>query len=82
MQRNVVALIETRTVASSVEVVSVAEEGALRRLQVDWLLQLTPLAGPGALETRQETVEIRLGPGRKDEWKISSLSPVDFFRAR
>ena len=75
-RENVLALSATREIASSVRIEKVAVEEEAVRLQVDWLLQLTPLEQPGAVEHRQALVEI-LVRGKK----IASFSAPDGFLA-
>ncbi len=76
------ALAAQRTIASSVEIGPVREEeGGGLAVTVDWLLQLTPLRGPGPVETRQESLSLRFAK-RKGKWKIVALEPHDFFRSR
>ncbi len=76
------ALAAQRTIASSVEVGPVQEdEGGGLAVTVDWLLQLTPLSGPGPVEVRQENLSLRFVK-RKGKWKIAALEPLEFFRSR
>lgn len=79
LRENALALLATKTVASSVEIVEVDVEGDQARLKVDWLLQLTPQRELGAVERRREQVKIRIRLG--DRPKIVALEPVDLFRA-
>lgn len=80
LRRTVSALLAARTVASSVDVVSVTEGPGDRVAQVDWILQLTPIAGPGEIETRRRTVELTLAQQSSGSWRITSFDPVEFFR--
>lgn len=80
LRRRVSALLAARTVASSVDVVSVTESPGDRVAQVDWILQLTPIAGPGEVETRRQTVELTLAHQSSGAWRITSFDPVEFFR--
>lgn len=80
LRRTVSALLAARTVASSVDVVSVTEGPGDRVAQVDWILQLTPIAGPGEVETRRRTVELTLAQQSSGSWRITSFDPVEFFR--
>ncbi len=80
LRRTVSALLEARTVASSVEVVSIADGANGKAAQVDWLLQLSPIAGPGAVETRRQKVELTLAQQPSGVWRIASFAPADFFR--
>jgi len=80
LRRRVSALLEARTVASSVDVVSITEASGDRMAKVDWILQLTPIGGPGEVETRRQTVELTLSQESPGAWRIASFAPVDFFR--
>jgi len=80
LQRRVSALLEARTVASSIDVVSIADGAEGKVAQVDWLLQLTPINGPGEIETRRQTVAVALSQQSSGEWRISSFAPVEFLR--
>ncbi len=81
LRRDVTVLVETRTVASSVEITSLSADGDARQASVDWLLQLTPASGPGPLERRREALQLRIAK-RGKSWKIEALKPADFFRPR
>lgn len=80
LRRSVSALLGTRTVASSVDVISMSDTPDGRAAQVDWLLQLTPLAGPGEVETRRQKVDLTLAQQSPGAWRITSFTPVEFFR--
>lgn len=80
LQRTVTALLEARTVASSVDVVSISDGPDGKSAQADWLLQLTPIAGPGAVETRRQKVELTLSQQSSGGWRIASFAPVEFLR--
>ena len=79
LRTGVVVLTETRTIASSVQIDKTAFEGGVATLQVDWLLQLTPLRELGQVEQRRQAVEVRVRLEPKP--KIVSLTPVALFRA-
>lgn len=80
LRRRVNALLEARTVASSVDVLSLADASDAKAAKVDWILRLTPIAGPGEVETRRRTVELTLAQQSSGEWRIASFEPMDFFR--
>ena len=80
LRRNVTALLEARTVASSVDIVSIGNSSGDRKMRVDWLLQLTPIAGPGEIETRRQMVELTLSQQSPGKWRIASLAPIELFR--
>lgn len=69
------ALTEQRDVASSVDVLAEDLAGETVKLQVDWILQITPARQPGAVETRQATIEVEMdGP------QIVGVSSINLFR--
>jgi len=80
LRRSVSALLEARTVASSVDVLSIAEASDDRAAKVDWILQLSPIAGPGEVETRRQTIELTLAQQSSGAWRIASFEPIEFFR--
>ncbi len=80
LRRSVSALLETRTAGSSVDVVSIEDASGDRFVKVDWILQLTPIAGPGEVETRRRTVELTLSQQSTGAWRIVSFDPVEFLR--
>ena len=80
LRRSVSALLETRTAASSVDIISNTESSAGRTIKVDWILQLTPIADPGGIETRRQMVELVLTQQSSGAWRIASFDPVEFLR--
>ena len=81
LRMNVQALTAQRAIASSVENGPPRIEDDERVVSVDWLLQLTPISGPGPVEIRQESLSLRFAK-RKGKWKIVALEPIEFFRSR
>lgn len=79
-RRQVSGLLEARTVASSVDVVSMGDGPRGKVAQVDWLLQMTPISGPGEVVTRRQTVALTLSRQSSGRWRIASFAPVEFFR--
>ena len=79
LRRNVTALLEVRTAASSVDVISIADASGAKAAQVDWILQLTPISGPGKVETRRRTIELTLVQQSSGGWRIASFEPMEFF---
>ena len=69
------ALAEQRDVASSIDVVSEDLDGKTVKLQVDWILQITPNRQPGAVETRQESIAVEM-----EGAEIVGVSSIDLFR--
>lgn len=80
LRRAVTALLETRTAASSVDILSLVELDGVWHAEVDWLLQLTPIAGAGPIERRQETISAQLAQGTKGRWRFTSFGPTELFR--
>lgn len=80
LRRSVIALLAARTVASSVDVVNITDGTGGKAAKVDWLLRLTPLGGPGDVETRRQTVELKLVEESAGSWRIASFAPIELFR--
>jgi hypothetical protein len=77
LREDVLALLEIKTVGSSVDVIHNEIEGEVAKLEVDWLLQLTPTRELGAVEHRRKRLRVDV---RVDgDSKIVLLDPVDFF---
>ena len=74
------ALTAQRRIASSVENGPVQRDGDDLVVEVDWLLQLTPLLDPGPVEKRRDNLSLRLAK-HKGKWKIVELRPLEFFRS-
>ena len=79
LRRSVSALLETRRTASSVDIISITDSSGDKTIKVDWILQLTPIVGPGDIETRREMVELTLSQS-SGAWRIASFDPVEFLR--
>ena len=77
LRDNVVALIASKDIASSVEIVESRVEDDVVRFSVDWLLQLTPVRELGQVEQRRERVEVEVR--LKGKPKIVSLDPASYF---
>ncbi len=79
LESNVVALTEQKDIGSSIRILEVTADGDNFLSRVDWLLQISPLNRPGAVETRRHIITVNVtAQGRK--WRIVELDPVDFFR--
>ena len=79
LESNIVVLTRQKDLASSIQIVEIAEAGDTFRGRVDWLLQISPLNRAGTIETRRNMITLRIAAqGRK--WRIIDLTPVDFFR--
>lgn len=80
LRRTIAALMEARTVASSIDILSLLENDGGWQAKIDWLLQLSPIAGAGAIETRQQTVTAELAEDKKGRWRITGFDSGDLFR--
>lgn len=80
LRRTITALLEARTVASSIDIISLVEYEGGWRAEIDWLLQLSPIAGAGPIETRQQTVTAQLGEDSKGRWRIVGFDYGGLFR--
>lgn len=69
------ALVKQADIACSLDIVADDETGAIHKLDVDWLFELTSQADESRLQRRRERVaiEMRLVKGH---WRITSLSPL------
>lgn len=79
LRDNVLALLAQKDVASSIDVVSTKQEGDQVRLEVDWLLELTPRRQVGPARKRRETVTALVAVGKKKP-KIVSIDKIELFR--
>jgi hypothetical protein len=79
LRESVVALLDQKNAASSIDVIKRQIDGEQVRLEVDWLLQLTPKRQVGTLDARRATLQLTVDVSRKKP-KITSLEPIDFFR--
>ncbi|MDE0163836.1 MAG: hypothetical protein OXL36_01955 [Bryobacterales bacterium] len=79
LEANVVVLTEQRDLASSIRIEEIVEEGDFFRVQIDWLLQISPLGRAGSVETRRSIIDVRVSlAGTK--WRIVAFTPVEFLR--
>ena len=76
LRRNVLDLLEIKTVASSVDIVKADLAGGVTVLDVDWLLQLTPIRELGSVEHRRQTVRVKVRAG--NDPAIVLFEPVEF----
>jgi len=79
LETNVVVLTEQKDIASSIQIVEVAQDDETFRSRVDWLLQVSPLNRAGRIETRRSMITLQIAAQGK-KWRIIDLTPVDFFR--
>ncbi len=80
LRAQVAALAEHRRIASSVATGPVEGGPEEWTVRVDWLLELAPKLDPGPLESRRETVTLKVRK-RGRRWKFVSLDPAGFFAA-
>ena len=80
LRQTVTALLATRSVGSSVDILTLVEHDSGWKAEIDWLLQLTPIQGAGPIETRQESVTVELRQNAKGQWRMTSFDPIDLFR--
>lgn len=79
--RNVRALEREFEIASTVDVITLAEENGEAALTLDWSVELRPRAGTGELVRRRERIEVKMRrEGR--HWRVISLQPLSFFAPR
>ena len=78
LRENVLALLASKSVASSVETGKIEVEGERAQVEVDWLIQLTPAEGIGPAEQRRERVTVGIRLGGKP--KITALEPIALFQ--
>ena len=69
------ALAAQRDIASSVDIVTGEMDDGRANLQVDWIVQLTAIRQPGAVETRQESLALTF-----EGKSIVAVSSIELFR--
>ncbi len=69
------ALTAQADVSCAIEVVTDVESGGVHKLDLDWLMQLTPQSDETHLERRRQRVQVEMRQ-IKGVWKITSLSPA------
>jgi len=76
----IVGLLASHDVGSTIEVVNDEGDERKRSLDLDWLLVISEKnSGNGQNETRRRVLKCRIERQGK-QWKITALEPVDFFR--
>lgn len=80
LESHIVALTTQSDIASSIDITEIEPKEDGYRLRVDWLLQLSIQETPGPLESRRRMIEISASEQKKGKWRITGLTPVDFFR--
>ena len=77
LSKNVNGLVNQTDVQSSMEVVSDEGDAGSRKVEVDWILQVTRQQAAGGTVTRHERV--RCGFKREGKrWKIVAFEPLSF----
>src|SRR5260370_1167164 len=80
LKTNVTALLQQSDVASSVEFLKDEGDDTCREVELDWFLELRNPDPAGPVLRRREVIHCRLEK-RKKGWKVTSLTPVNFFAA-
>ena len=78
LETSVWALARNYEVASSINVLGIAEAGDGRTVQLDWYLSLKPHSPNAAVIARRERVTLTLQRAKKG-WQVQALSPESFF---
>ena len=78
--RQVLALVQTNNVVSSISPVVNEGDDKQRTLEVDWYMEIQPHAPGAELTQRRENIKLTLVKNGK-RWMITSLTPVSFFAA-
>lgn len=79
LEDNVVALTAQDEIGSSVGVLEQSRNGESYELKLDWLLEMRPQSRERPAETRHQVVNCRIERFGK-RWKVTTISPVAFFR--
>lgn len=75
LQNNLAAIAAQADALCSIDLVSDLESGGVRKLDVDWFLQLTGKAEQAPLERRRERVQLEMRQ-LKGKWVITAMSPL------
>jgi hypothetical protein len=78
LRARVTALMAQAEVVSSIDFLIDEGDDTRRTVEVDWLLQIRPVADFGALERRRQVVKCSL-ERRGKKWLVTALAPVAFF---
>ena len=78
LEQYVDALTAEDEVACSIDMLKQEGDDQTQTLQVDWFLQIHPRDPLGKVESRRQTVRIRL-ERKKKKWKIVALEPITLF---
>jgi hypothetical protein len=80
LEEHVVALTSQSEIGSSIQMVGFEAEGEVFHVEVDWVLQITPRSRFGKVQSRRRLIALDMQRNTKNEWKVTRLDPVDFFR--
>ncbi len=81
LRREIERLLAAYDVSSTIEVAADEGDSQRRSLALDWVLATTEKAAiHGDSATRRHIVKCRI-ERRGRQWKITSIDPIDFFKA-
>jgi len=78
LEQYIDALTTEDEVSCSLDIVKQEGDSQAQAIEVDWALQIHPRDFLGSVETRRQTVKIRL-ERKKKKWKIVALDPITLF---
>ena len=78
LRSDVAALIGQAELTSDIEPVNDEGDAAKRSVDLDWTMQIRSREMAGPLVQRRQTIHVQLVKMKKG-WRITSISPLDFF---
>ena len=78
LEINVAALARQAQVKSSIEILSDEGDDALRKVDLDWYINIVQTENGAASAQRREIIHCRVAREKK-KWRIVSLEPLAFF---
>jgi len=81
LERQVTALVAQNDVTSSIEFLTDEGDDRVRRVELDWFLEIRTRQDTGVFARRRQVVKCRVERRQKGRWTIVSLEPVEFFNA-
>jgi hypothetical protein len=78
LRSHLMSLVTRGQALSSIEVIESAGSESAYTAALDWILEIRSRSESGAMERRRGRVDVRLAKHEK-RWRITSLTPVDFF---
>jgi hypothetical protein len=78
LEQYIDALTSEDEVSCSIDMLKQEGDEQAQTLQLDWFMQIHPRDFLGSVESRRQTVKIRL-ERKKKKWKIVSLEPITLF---